>query len=195
MDDWTLIVGLGNPGERYAKTRHNAGFMVVDCLASVLGVDWQREKKFSAKVARVEAQRLILCKPLTYMNLSGKSVGALMSFYQVPMNRLLIVVDDADLAVGGVRMRLKGSSGGHHGLESVSQRLGSTEYARQKIGIGRDDPGRREIVDHVLGDFSPGEFAVMQKVFERARNQINCWLEHGIEKAMNQYNGTVVVSE
>ncbi len=195
MDEWTLIAGLGNPGDRYVKTRHNAGFMVVDQFASGAGVGWSREKRFSAQVARLDGRRLVLCKPLTYMNLSGQSVKPLMSFYRIPISRILIVLDDADLAVGGVRMRHKGSSGGHHGLESVSQHLGSTEFARQKIGIGRDDPDRREIVDHVLGDFSADESVVMQKVFERACSQINCWLEHGIEKAMNQYNGTAVVPE
>jgi PTH1 family peptidyl-tRNA hydrolase len=195
MDDWTLIVGLGNPGERYVNTRHNAGFMVVDQLAKAAGAGWSRERKFTAMIAKADRQRLVLCKPLTYMNLSGQAVKPIMSFYRIPISRLLIVVDDADLAVGGLRMRPRGSSGGHHGLDSVNQHLGSTEYARQKIGIGRDEPGRREIVDHVLGEFSTGESAVMQKVFERACSQINCWLEHGIEKAMNQYNGTVVVSE
>ncbi len=195
MDDWTFIVGLGNPGERYANTRHNAGFMVVDRLAHHAGAGWSRERKFSAMVAKADRQRVVLCKPLTYMNLSGESVKPIMSFFRIPISRLLVVVDDADLAVGGLRMRARGSSGGHHGLDSVNQHLGSTEYARQKIGIGRDEPARREIVDHVLGEFSVGESAVMQKVFERACSQINCWLEYGIEKAMNQYNGTVVVSE
>lgn len=195
MEDWALIVGLGNPGERYANTRHNAGFMVADGMAAELGVNWTREKKFSAGVAKAENSRLVLCKPLTYMNLSGQAVKSLMSFYRIPISRLLIVVDDADLALGSVRMRPKGSSGGHHGLDSVSQHLGSTNYVRQKIGIGRDDPDRREIVDHVLGEFTADETATMQKVFERACNQINCWLEHGIEKAMNQYNGAVTVSE
>lgn len=133
MEDWTLIVGLGNPGERYANTRHNAGFMVADRLAADLGVNWTREKKFSARVAKAESSKLVLCKPLTYMNLSGQTVKSLMSFYRIPISRLLILVDDADLALGSVRMRPKGSSGGHHGLDSVSQHLGSTKIGRAHV--------------------------------------------------------------
>lgn len=195
MEDWTLIVGLGNPGERYERTRHNAGFMVVDQLAVKLGLSWSKERKFSALVTRADGERVILCKPTTYMNLSGEAVRPLMSFYRIPRERLLVVVDDADLSLGAVRMRPRGSSGGHHGLDSLNQHLGSTDYVRQKIGIGRDDPARREIVGHVLGEFSVHEAETVKKVLERACNQIHCWLEHGIEKAMNQYNGTVVVPE
>ena len=195
MDDWTLIVGLGNPGGRYEQTRHNAGFMVIDRLAQSFGCSWSVEKKFSAQVAKPEGHRLILCKPQTYMNLSGESVASLQSFYRIALARLLVVVDDADLPLGTIRMRPKGSSGGHHGLDSVNQHLGSTDYARLKVGIGRNDPTRREIVGHVLGRFAADEEKTLDLVLKRGCDQVHCWLERGIEKAMNQYNGTVDVPE
>jgi PTH1 family peptidyl-tRNA hydrolase len=124
------------------------------------------------------------------MNLSGESAGALIKFYQLPLKQLLVAVDDADLPLGEVRLKAKGSSGGHHGLESIEQHLGSREFARLRIGIGRAD-GAREITNHVLGKFDPDEGALLEKVFSRAADQIECWLDGGIEKAMNQFNGVV----
>jgi peptidyl-tRNA hydrolase, PTH1 family len=183
MDDWSLIVGLGNPGEQYARTRHNAGFLVLDELADRFGANWSVENRFSALVARADfgGRRLLLAKPQTYMNLSGEAVGALMQFYRVPVAALLVVVDDANLASGAIRLRPGGSSGGHHGLDSITQHLGGeNQYARQ-----------REITDHVLGRFGAAEWPLMQKVFVRAGDQIECWLKSGIEIAMNQYNGAV----
>src|SRR5690606_5472484 len=125
MDDWSLIVGLGNPGEQYARTRHNAGFLVLDGLADRVRANWSVEKRFSALVARAEfgRRRLLLAKPQTYMNLSGEAVGALMQFYRVPISALLVVVDDANLSLGAIRLRPGGSSGGHHGLDSITQHL------------------------------------------------------------------------
>jgi peptidyl-tRNA hydrolase, PTH1 family len=194
MDDWSLIVGLGNPGEQYARTRHNAGFLVLDELADRFGANWSVENRFSALVARADfgGRRLLLAKPQTYMNLSGEAVGALMQFYRVPVAALLVVVDDANLASGAIRLRPGGSSGGHHGLDSITQHLGGeNQYARQRIGIGRADARQREITDHVLGRFGAAEWPLMQKVFVRDGDQIECWLKSGIEIAMNQYNGAV----
>jgi len=195
MEDWHLIVGMGNPGAEYAKTRHNAGFMLADLLAKRWRVDWANEKKFQSRIAKAErdGKRLVLCEPQTFMNLSGEAVGALMKFYQSPLTRLVVAVDDADLPLGEIRLRPSGSSGGHHGLESIEQHLGSREYARLRIGIGRKD-SRREIAGHVLGKLSATEMALMEKVLGRAAEQVECWLAHGLPKAMSQFNGVIADS-
>jgi len=190
MEDFYLIVGLGNPGAEYAQTRHNAGFLLADLLANRWRADWNNAKKFQARLANGEwnGKRSILCEPQTFMNLSGAAVGAVLKFYQLPLARLLVAVDDADLPLGEIRLRPSGSSGGHHGLESIEQHLGSREYARLRIGIGRRD-GRREIAGHVLGKLSASELALMEKVLARAVDQVECWLAHGLQKAMSQFNG------
>jgi PTH1 family peptidyl-tRNA hydrolase len=187
-----LIVGLGNPGAEYARTRHNAGFWAVEFLAVRWQFEWNYEKKFNARLARGEhgGNRVVLSEPQTYMNSSGETVGALVKFYQVPLARLLVVVDDADLPVGELRLRPGGSAGGHHGLESIEARLGTREYARLRIGIGRQS-AERQITSHVLGRFSPAEAALMDKVINVASDQMECWLEAGIQKAMSQFNGVV----
>lgn len=192
MEDRHLIVGLGNPGADYAKTRHNAGFMLVDRLAQSWRAGWNSEKKFQARLAKAErdGKRLVLCEPQTFMNLSGEAVGALVKFYQLPLTKLMVAVDDADLPLGEIRLRPSGSSGGHHGLESIEQHLGSRDYARLRIGIGRKD-SRREIAGHVLGKLSASEMALMEKVLVRAAEQVECWLAHGLPKAMSQFNGVV----
>lgn len=192
MEDRHLIVGLGNPGAEYAKTRHNAGFMLAELLAKRWRADWNNEKKFQSRIAKTErdGMRLVLCEPQTFMNLSGEAVGALVQFYQLPLKQLIVAVDDADLPLGEIRLRPSGSSGGHHGLESIEQHLGSREYARLRIGIGRKD-SRREIVGHVLGKLSATELALMEKVLARAVDQVECWLAHGLPKAMSQFNGVV----
>jgi PTH1 family peptidyl-tRNA hydrolase len=186
-----LIVGLGNPGAEYAKTRHNAGFMLVEKLADQWRAAWSNERKFQARVARAErgGKTVLLAEPQTFMNLSGDAAGALMRFYQLPPERMLIVVDDADLPLGELRLRSEGGTGGHHGLESVMQRVGSRDYPRLRIGIGRKDEAR-QITGHVLGRFSAEEQALLEKVLERAAGQLECWVDAGIEKAM-QMNGRV----
>ncbi|HAV61087.1 MAG TPA: aminoacyl-tRNA hydrolase [Verrucomicrobiales bacterium] len=193
MDDWTLIAGLGNPGDRYEKTRHNAGFLVLDELARRWSSEWTMDQRFQCLLGRAAADgtRLLLCKPQTYMNASGEALGPLMQFYRVPIERVMVVVDDADLPLGALRLKPRGSSGGHHGLESIQQHLGGDGFARQRIGIGRRETGRREITGHVLGRFTDEEWQLTARVFGRACEQIECWLRLGIEKAMNQYNGTV----
>ncbi|HXF10285.1 MAG TPA: aminoacyl-tRNA hydrolase [Desulfuromonadaceae bacterium] len=191
MEPLHLIVGLGNPGAEYAKTRHNAGFLVVDRLASKWKCDWANERKFRARIAKADrnGRKLLLCQPQTFMNLSGETVGALTKFYQVPIAQVLVVADDADLPFGTVRLRPGGSSGGHHGLESIEVHLGSRSFARQKIGIGRKD-NLREITGHVLGRFEPAENELLEKVLERAVNQVETWLDAGMEKAV-QLNGVL----
>ena len=192
MEDVFLIVGLGNPGAEYAQTRHNAGFLLVERLAAKWKADWTKERKFAARIAKSErtGKRVLLCEPQTFMNLSGETVGALKNFYQLPLKRILVAVDDADLPLGEIRLRASGSSGGHHGLESIEQHVATREFARLRIGIGRKD-GAREITNFVLGRFEPDERAVLEKVLVRASDQVECWLDGGIEKAMNQFNGVV----
>jgi PTH1 family peptidyl-tRNA hydrolase len=195
LENLHFIAGLGNPGSEYAATRHNVGFMLVDRLAARWHAEWTVERKFQARLARVkrEERDVILCQPQTFMNASGEAVGAVGRFYQLPPVRMLIVVDDADLTLGQLRMRPEGSSGGHHGLESIEQQLGTRGYPRLRIGIGRRAPEQREITDHVLGRFEADERKVMEEVLDRAVRQVECWLADGIEKAMNEFNGAVTV--
>ena len=197
MENFYLIVGLGNPGAGYSRTRHNAGFMAVERLAGRRLAKWALDDKFAARLAQVEHEdrRLMLCQPQTYMNQSGETVGKLAEYFRVPPGRLLVVVDDADLPLGEIRLRPQGSSGGHHGLESIEQRLGTRQYARLRVGIGRLESDGREITRHVLGRFSPGEAGVMERVLDRAADQVECWLNDGIGKAMSQFNGAVQSSE
>ena len=192
MENLYLIVGLGNPGADYARTRHNAGFLVAERLAERWRARWNYENKFNARLARTErgSRRVLLCEPQTYMNASGEAVGAVAAFYQIPLAGLVIVVDDADLALGEIRLRPGGSSGGHHGLESVEQHLGTRDYARLRIGIGRQ-AGAREITGYVLGRFNSTEAAQADKVLTAAADQVETWLDAGIQKAMSQFNGVV----
>lgn len=194
MEHCFLIVGLGNPGREYARTRHNAGFAVADRLAQCWQVNWSFESKFNARVALAPraGRTVLLCQPQSYMNASGEAVAAVRAYYQVALSRLLVVVDDADLPLGEVRLRPRGSSGGHHGLESIEQHLGSQQFARLRLGIGRAATARREITNHVLGRFSPDEQNVFEQARDRAVSQIECWLTHGIQKAMNDFNGAVI---
>jgi PTH1 family peptidyl-tRNA hydrolase len=192
MENTFLIVGLGNPGAEYAKTRHNAGFLLVRKLAARWKVDWRNERKFKARVARAErnGKRVLLCRPQTFMNASGAAVRAVMDFYQLPLEQLLVAVDDADLPLGELRLRAGGRSGGHHGLESVARHLATQAFTRLRLGIGRKDDAR-EITDYVLDRFAAAETAPMEKVLGRAADQVECWLDDGIEKAMNRFNGSV----
>ena len=192
MEKTFLIVGLGNPGAEYARTRHNAGFLLVEQLAEQWKASWKNERRFQARVARADrgGRTVLLAEPQTFMNLSGESVGALMRYYQVPLDRILVAVDDADLPLGEIRLRSGGGTGGHHGLESVMQHVGSRDYARLRIGIGRKDESR-QITGHVLGKFGPDESGLLEKVLERAGGQMECWLTAGIQKAMSQFNGAV----
>jgi PTH1 family peptidyl-tRNA hydrolase len=188
-------VGLGNPGADYAQTRHNVGFMVVERFGARQRAKWTRQEKFRARLARFEwaGRKVFLCQPQTYMNLSGAAVQAVSAYFKIVRGNLLMVVDDADLALGQIRMRPRGSSGGHHGLESVEEHLTTRDYARLRIGIGRQSEGAREITNYVLGRFAPDETEILKTVLERAADQIECWLTAGVEKAMNQFNGAIDV--
>ena len=192
MENLYLVVGLGNPGVDYARTRHNVGFVVVERLAERWKASWALEKKFNARLARAEREerRVLLCEPQTYMNASGEAVQAVSAFYDVAPARLLVVIDDADLPLGHLRLRPGGSSGGHHGLESIETHLGTREYPRLRVGIGRRE-GAREITGHVLGRFGSTEAKLADKVLTVAADQAATWLEAGIQKAMSQFNGAV----
>jgi PTH1 family peptidyl-tRNA hydrolase len=188
-----LVAGLGNPGAEYQATRHNAGFMLVDRLAAGAGVDWRREKFFFAEVAEFQRGgiRWLLAKPQTYMNLSGDCVGQMVRFFRIRLSELLVVVDDADLPVGTIRLKAEGSSGGHHGLDSVEASLGGRNYARLKIGVARPNDGARNIAGHVLGRFGAEEREILELVLGRAADQVDCWGSDGVAKAMNRFNGAV----
>ena len=166
--------------------------MVAERLAQRWRADWTAARRFKARLARcgLERRRVVLCEPQTFMNASGQAVGAVVEFYRVPLKRLLVVVDDADLPLGALRLRPEGSSGGHHGLESIEQRLGTRGYARLRVGIGRQS-GARQITGYVLGRFDSTEAALVDKVLTAAADQAETWLAAGIQKAMSQFNGLV----
>jgi PTH1 family peptidyl-tRNA hydrolase len=193
LENLFLIAGLGNPGSEYAATRHNIGFVVVERLADRWSAVWDTNKRFNARLAKSErdGRKVTLCQPQTFMNASGEAVAAVSRFYQLPPDRVLIVLDDADLPLGQLRMRADGSCGGHHGLESVEKQLGTRAYPRLRIGIGRRKDDDREIADYVLGRFTAAERAVVQEVVDRACQQVECWLTDGIQTAMNKFNGAV----
>jgi peptidyl-tRNA hydrolase, PTH1 family len=193
MENLHLIVGLGNPGARYARTRHNIGFQLVERLAENWRASWTAEKKFQARVARVErnGRTVLLAEPQTFMNASGETVGAMTAYYRLPLAKLVVAVDDADLPLGEIRLRSRGSSGGHHGLESIEQHVGGREFARLRFGIGRTADGKREITDYVLAPFDGPETALVEQILTAASAQVECWLDAGIEKAMSQFNGAI----
>lgn len=166
---------------------------MVEGLAARWKAAWKLEKKFNARLARLEqtGQKIILCQPQTFMNASGEAIGALGRFYQLPAERMLVVVDDADLPLGQIRLRTEGSSGGHHGLESIERQLGTRQYPRLRLGIGRRAGDDRQITDYVLGRFTAGEREIVQEALARASQQVECWWNAGIKEAMNQFNGAV----
>ncbi|MCL2167085.1 MAG: aminoacyl-tRNA hydrolase [Clostridiales bacterium] len=184
-----LIVGLGNPGLTYAHTRHNAGFMMIDRLASQLGAGAEK-KQGQALVRQVNAgaDRLLLVKPQAYMNLSGNPVWELIHFYKDAVEDFIIVHDDLDMPLGRLRFKTGGGAGGHKGLQSITARLGSDQYDRLKIGIGR--PGLLTAETYVLQAFSPDERVILDQVLKIAAEGILCWLSEGCGHAMNNYNAT-----
>ena len=191
MDSAHLIVGLGNPGSKYKGTRHNVGFLAVERLADLWAASWSEEKKFKARMSRavLDEKAIHLCEPLTYMNLSGETVEAVIDYYRIETARMLVIVDDANIELGEVRLRIDGSTGGHNGLGSIEQHLATPEYPRLRIGVGRPAEIRQELSSHVLGPFAAGEMVILGKVLDRVVQQVQCWLQHGAEQAMNEFNG------
>jgi PTH1 family peptidyl-tRNA hydrolase len=186
-----LIVGLGNPGRDYRRHRHNVGFMLADRLATDLGVRFTR-RRARALVAdtRIEAAKVILAKPQTFMNLAGESVSSLVRFYRPPLDHLLVVCDDLDLPRGILRLRPGGGSAGHKGLQSIFEALESQDFPRLRIGIGRP-PGAMEPADYVLQPFAPEEHALMEAALDRAAQSARQFVTEGIQPAMNRFNGPV----
>lgn len=182
-----IVVGLGNPGCEYALTRHNVGFMVLDELAKRHEVTNWRSKN-DALVAEYRAEEpILLVKPQTYMNLSGTAVGAIARWYKVPAEDIILIFDDMDLTPGRLRLRIKGSSGGHRGLESVLVHLGTEEFMRIRVGIGRPLPGQ-EVVNYVLNGFNQEEKPLIAQAIIKAADATECIIKNGMEKAMNRYN-------
>ncbi len=181
-----LIVGLGNPGPKYANTRHNAGFFVVDELARQLNAPESR-KRFRGEVseARVGDGRLVLIQPQTYMNDSGITVREAVQWYKTPLDQVLVVLDDLDIPFGEIRLRARGSAGGHNGMKSIINLLGTQDIPRLRVGIGR---GRSATISHVLSRFSKEEEADLPKVIEAAADVARLWLERGAIEAMNIAN-------
>ncbi len=186
--DTYLIVGLGNPGKEYANNRHNAGFLAVDKLAERLGVKFTRMQS-NALVTKANDgnKKLILAKPRTFMNNSGQAVGALAKFYKLEQENVLIVYDDVDLPFDTLRLRPEGGSGGHKGMKSIIQRLGTQEFPRLRIGVGRPK-GQMATPDYVLQDFSKDEMDVIPFILDKAADAILEFVRYGIESAMNTYN-------
>ncbi|MBU0640994.1 MAG: aminoacyl-tRNA hydrolase [Planctomycetes bacterium] len=184
-----LVAGLGNPGPRYAPSRHNVGFGVVDELAQRWSCDVTRyEQRFEALggEGQVESEKVLLLKPVTFMNLSGRSVGAIWRFYKLAISDVLVVHDDLDLPVGRIRLRTKGSAGGHRGLADVLRHLGTTEVSRLRVGIGRVH--RDATVEYVLSRFAPEEREPIEWAVKRAADAVERWVRAGIEAAMNEFN-------
>ena len=187
-----LVVGLGNPGREYAANRHNVGALVADLLASRIGARFGRHKRAHADVAEGRigfgGPRVILAKPLTYMNLSGAPVAALAQFYKVPVENVLAVHDELDLPYGQVRAKRGGGEGGHNGLRSISKSVGTKEYARVRFGIGRP-PGRQDPADYVLTDFGGTERKDLEFLIDRAADVTEAVVLEGVEWAQNKYHG------
>ena len=183
-----IIVGLGNPGAEYAKSRHNAGFMLVDALAERWGEDTWRER-YDALVleTRVGTEKVLLAKPLTYMNESGRAVGPLMSWYKLEPGDLIVAHDDMDIPVGTVRIRKKGSAGGHNGIKSLLEHLGDEHFARVRIGIGRPLPGWT-VIRHVLAPFPAEDIPKIRDAVEYLLPAVECMVTEDVDMAMNRFN-------
>jgi PTH1 family peptidyl-tRNA hydrolase len=188
-----LVVGLGNPGKEYARNRHNVGFMVADLVAERIGAKFGRHKRAVAEVAEgrlgIGGPRVVLAKPLTYMNLSGGPVTALAQFYKIPPDQIVALHDELDLPYGQVRAKIGGGEGGHNGLRSMSRSLATKDYARVRFGIGRP-PGRQDPADYVLSDFSAAERKELEFLVDRAVDVTEAVVVRGVEWAQNAYHGT-----
>lgn len=182
-----IIVGLGNPGPKYSNTRHNTGFRVVEELAGRYPVE-KEESKYDALAAhlRIGSQKILMVKPLTYMNLSGRAVQALVRWFKADLGELMVIYDDMDIEPGKIRIRGCGGSGGHKGMASIIECLGSQNFPRIRVGIGRPPEG---VIDWVLGEFSREEKQIMPAAIQGAASAAECWVKEGIDAAMNAYNG------
>lgn len=183
-----LIIGLGNPGDKFKDTRHNVGFRVVDKLAEFLNIDLQRTGHISLfGPGKIEGEKVFLAKPLTYMNKSGHAVNSFLRYYQIPLENLLVIYDDADLQVGRLRLRSRGGAGGHRGMESIISCLGKGDFPRLRLGI--KGKGRaRQLAEYVLREFDKDERALIDQVVDEAVDVVRLFIKEGISGAMNKYN-------
>jgi peptidyl-tRNA hydrolase, PTH1 family len=184
-----LIAGLGNPGSEYAGNRHNCGFMVADVLAGRMGAPLRRDRS-RARVAtgRLAGYPVTLAKPQTFMNLSGRPVAALRTFYKVPADRIVVIHDELDIPFGAIRLKQGGGDNGHNGLRSVTAALGTRDYLRVRVGIGRP-PGRMDPADFVLHDFSAAERQALPEVLERCADAVEVLMQRGLAVAQNEFHG------
>ena len=189
-DAW-LVVGLGNPGREYEKTRHNCGFRAIDLLAQKLGCRMDKAK-FQGLYGQInyEGKKLYLLKPLTYMNLSGRSVLQLSAYFGIPPQRIIVLFDDISLEPGRLRIRADGSAGGHNGIKSIIAELGSQEFPRVKIGVGAKAHKEQDLADWVLSSFSASEEKALVSALERAADAALCIIDRGVPEAANRYNGS-----
>ncbi len=185
-----LIAGLGNPGNKYASNRHNIGFQCVDLLALKHGISVGR-KRFSGLLGegRIGGDRVVLLQPQTFMNDSGLAVAPASRWFKIPPERILVIYDDLDLPLGKLRIRLGGSSGGHHGIDSIIQELGSGEFVRLRVGIGRPARGLADPIDYVLEDFDAEQRPIIAETRERVAQAVGAILAEGVLQAMNTFNG------
>ena len=187
-DERWLIAGLGNPGPAYAGNRHNSGFMVADVLAARIGTGFKRDRSRAVvATGRLAGFPVTLAKPQTFMNLSGGPVASLRSFYKISTERIVVIHDDLDLPFEAIRLKLGGGDGGHNGLRSVTAALGTRDYLRVRVGIGRP-PGRMDAADYVLRDFSAAERKLLPLVLERAADAVDALLRQGLAAAQNEFH-------
>jgi len=186
-DNW-LIVGLGNPGENYRFTRHNVGFRVVEALVFQHKVKLREKDEAIWGSFRLEDREVFLLFPQTYMNESGRAVGPFVRYRQIPLEKVLVISDDLDLPIGKTRLKVSGGSGGHHGLDSIISHLGSGNFPRLRVGVGKP-PSANEGPDHVLSSFPPDDKPKIEQAVERAKNGIETYILKGSETAMREING------
>jgi PTH1 family peptidyl-tRNA hydrolase len=192
-----LIVGLGNPEPKYNQTRHNIGFEVINTLARTWQANLSENRRFQGLFAETiipSGNKIRLLKPLTYMNRSGQSLRAVIDWYKIAPQSILVIYDDMDLPVGKLRMRLSGSAGGHNGMKSIISHLGSQNFPRLRIGIGKSD-GDKETISHVLGKFSPQEAKIIEEILYISLKAVELSLKEGVEQSMNRYNGIAINPE
>ncbi|HEO4388001.1 TPA: aminoacyl-tRNA hydrolase [Streptococcus agalactiae] len=186
-----MIVGLGNPGSKYNDTKHNIGFMAVDRIVKKLDVNFTEDKNFKAEIGSdfINGEKIYFIKPTTFMNNSGIAVKALLTYYNISIKDMIIIYDDLDMEVGKIRFRQKGSAGGHNGIKSIIAHLGTQEFDRIKVGIGRPN-GRMTVINHVLGKFDKNDEIIISNTLDKVDNAVNYYLQtNDFQKTMQKYNG------
>lgn len=186
-----MIVGLGNPGSKYNDTKHNIGFMAVDRIVKKFDVNFTEDKNFKAEIGSdfINGEKIYFIKPTTFMNNSGIAVKALLTYYNISIKDMIIIYDDLDMEVGKIRFRQKGSAGGHNGIKSIIAHLGTQEFDRIKVGIGRPN-GRMTVINHVLGKFDKNDEIMISNTLDKVDNAVNYYLQtNDFQKTMQKYNG------